>query len=249
MTTPALDAVLFDLDGTLIDSEPQWMAAEARLAAEYGIPWGTAEAEALVGVDLWDGARVFIAKGVPLEADAIVARLVTEVLDAIGDDLPARPGAVELLRELVSAEVPVALVTMSTRDIVDRVEAAFAARLGASPFAATVAGDECEQGKPHPEPYLRGLALLGASAARSVAIEDSLHGARSALAAQLTTIGVPHAVDVSQLPGIVHWPTLVGRTVADLAAALDPSTRSVHSVHGAAQDAVATQDATEGERA
>ncbi|GEK81210.1 HAD family hydrolase [Agrococcus baldri] len=221
MTSPAPDAVLFDMDGTLIDTEPQWMAAEARLAAEHGIPWGSAEAEALVGVDLWDGARSFIAKGVPMEEDAIVARLVGEVLSAIGDELPARPGAIELLRALLDARVPVALVTMSTREIVDRVEAALTERLGRPPFAVTVAGDECTRGKPHPEPYLQALRMLGADAARSVAIEDSLNGARSALAAGLTTIGVPHAVDVSQLPGIVHWPSLTGRTVADLAATVE----------------------------
>jgi HAD superfamily hydrolase (TIGR01509 family) len=216
----ALDAVLFDMDGTLIDTEPQWMAAEARLAAEHGIPWGSAEAEALVGVDLWDGARAFIAKGVPLDEDAIVARLVGEVLGSLGDDLPMRPGALELLRALLETGVPVALVTMSTREIVDRVEAALADRLGRAPFAVTVAGDECSEGKPHPEPYLQALRVLGVGAERSVAIEDSLHGARSALAAGLTTIGVPHAVDVSDLPGIVHWPSLVGRTVADVAASI-----------------------------
>nr|WP_277604002.1 HAD family phosphatase [Agrococcus sp. ARC_14] len=211
---------MFDMDGTLIDTEPQWMAAEARLAADHGIPWGADEAEALVGVDLWDGARSFIAKGVPMDEDAIVARLVGEVLRSIGDVLPMRPGALELLRELLDAGVPIALVTMSTREIVDRVEAALTAQLGRPPFVATVAGDECEQGKPHPEPYLRGLALLGVEAARSVAIEDSITGARSALAAGMTTIGVPHAVDVSQVPGITHWPTLSGRTAADLAAAI-----------------------------
>lgn len=225
MTTPAadavsptLEAVLFDMDGTLIDSEPQWMAAESRLAAEHGIPWGAPEAEALVGVDLWDGARVFISMGVPMDEDAIVARLVGEVLGAIDDELPMRPGALELLRALLDADVPVALVTMSTREIVDRVEGALADRLGRAPFAVTVAGDECTKGKPHPEPYLQALRMLGADASRSVAIEDSIHGARSALAAGMTTIGVPHAVDVSQLPGIVHWPTLAGRTVADVSA-------------------------------
>lgn len=219
MTSPA--AVLFDLDGTLIDTEPLWMSAEDRLAAEHGIDWTDDDTASLVGVDLWDGARTFIAKGVPMEADAIVARLVGEVLEGLGGDLPARPGAIELLASLRAAGVPVALVTMSTRAIVDRVEATLAARLGIAPFDATVAGDDCERGKPAPEPYERALALLGVEASRAVAVEDSFIGARSALAAGLTTIGVPHAVDVSQLPGVVHWPSLAGRTPADLQAAIE----------------------------
>jgi HAD superfamily hydrolase (TIGR01509 family) len=218
MTLPA--AVLFDMDGTLIDSEPAWMAAESRLAAEFGLEWTPEDAAALVGVDLWDGARYFIARGVTMDADAIVERLVDEVIADLGDALPARPGALELLRQLREARVPVALVTMSTRALVDRVEAAFAAALGATPFDVTVAGDECERGKPHPEPYLRGAALLGVEAADAVAVEDSFTGVASALAAGITTIGVPHAVDVSQVPGVVHWPTLAGRTPADLAAAI-----------------------------
>ncbi|MCR8669705.1 HAD family phosphatase [Agrococcus sp. HG114] len=220
MTPPAsrpIGAVLFDLDGTLVDTEPAWMAAEARLAADHGIEWTAADAEALVGVDLWDGAAHFIARGVPMEPDAVVERLVGEVLDWMDDALPARPGALELLAALRDDAVPVALVTMSTRAIVDRVEGALARALGGSPFTATVAGDECERGKPHPEPYLRGLELLGVDAADAIAIEDSRTGAASALAAGLTTIGVPHAVDVSTVPGVVHWPSLSGRTPADLA--------------------------------
>jgi HAD superfamily hydrolase (TIGR01509 family) len=213
-------AVLFDMDGTLIDSEPSWMAAEARLAAEFDVPWTADDAESLVGIDLWDGARAFIARGVPMEADAIVQRLVDEVIADLGDTLPARPGALELLGELRAQGVPVALVTMSTRALVDRIETAFAAALGTAPFDATVTGDECERGKPHPEPYLRGAALLGVDAADAVAIEDSFTGVASALAAGITTIGVPHAVDVSRVPGVIHWPTLAGRTPADLAAAI-----------------------------
>lgn len=222
MTPPALDlsAVLFDMDGTLLDTEPAWMGAEARLAADHGIPWTQADAESLVGVDLWDGARHFIARGVPMEADAIVERLVGEVLASLDGDFPARPGAVELLRALREAGVPTALVTMSTRDIVDRVVAALEPLVGGAPFDATVAGDECERGKPDPEPYERAMGMLGVGPERAVAIEDSLTGARSALAAGLTTIGVPHAVDVSQVPGVVHWQTLAGRTPEDVAEAI-----------------------------
>ncbi len=208
------------MDGTLVDTEPLWMAAEARLAEQHGIAWTRGDAEALVGSDLWAGAQYFIDRGVPMTPDAIVDRLVGEVLDGLGDTLPTRPGALELLAALREQGVPVALVTMSTRLLVDRVEAAFAVALGTAPFDATVAGDECTQGKPHPEPYLRGLELLGADAAGSVAIEDSRTGAASALAAGLVTIGVPHAVDVSHVPGIIHWPTLAGRTPAHLAAAI-----------------------------
>lgn len=223
MTPPPsrpIGAVLFDLDGTLVDTEPAWMAAESRLAQEHGVEWTAADAEALVGSDLWDGARYFIERGVPMGEQEIVDRLVGEVLAWMDDVLPARPGALELLGALRDERVPVALVTMSTRSIVDRVEAAFARSLGGPPFDATVAGDECERGKPDPEPYRRGLELLGVAAEDAVAIEDSRTGAASALAAGLVTIGVPHAVDLHGVPGLVHWPSLAGRTPADLAAAI-----------------------------
>lgn len=215
-----LDAVLWDLDGTLIDSEPYWMAAERRLVDEFGIPWTEEDALALVGVDLWDGARTFIAKGVPMSADAIVERLTGEVLVDLAARVPYRPGARELLVALRAAGVPTALVTMSTRAVADLVVSSLERDLGITPFDATVAGDEVERGKPDADPYLRGLAALGVEADRAVAIEDSIPGVNAALAAGLTTIGVPHAVDVSTIHGVVHWPTLADRMPADLAAAV-----------------------------
>lgn len=213
-----LDAVLWDLDGTLIDSEPAWMAAEHRLAADFGVPWTDEDVLAMVGIDLWDGARRFVARGVDLEEEAIVARLTHEVLSDLADHMPFRPGAKALLAELKRAGIPTALVTMSTRSVVDAVVPALQNDLGVPPFEATIAGDEVARGKPHPDPYLDALTALGARATRSVAIEDSFPGSSSALAAGLATIGVPHAVDISGVPGIIHWPTLEGRSVSDLTA-------------------------------
>lgn len=213
-----LDAVLWDLDGTLIDSEPYWMQAERRLADDFDIAWGEAEALSLVGIDLWNGAQVFIDHGVRMDADAIVARLTGEVIARLRERIPYRPGARELLGALRERGIRTGLVTMSTRSLVDLIVEGLTDDLGTTPFDATVAGDEVPAGKPDPAPYLQGLRLLGADVDRTVAIEDSFPGVASAMAAGLTTVGVPHAVDVSGVAGLVHWPTLEDRTPDDLAA-------------------------------
>lgn len=216
-----LDAVLWDLDGTLIDSEPYWMAAEQRLVDEYGIAWSTEDALALVGIDLWEGARIFMDRGVPLAPDAIVERLTNEVLDGLRESIPFRPGARELLAALLEEGVPTALVTMSTRSVVTLITESLERELGRPAFAVTVAGDEVTLGKPHAEPYATALSALGARPEASVGIEDSMPGSASALAAGLVTIGVPHAVDISGVPGIVHWPTLESKTPADVRAVVE----------------------------
>ena len=92
--------------------------------------------------------------------------------------------------------------------------------LGFVGFDAVVAGDDVTESKPHPEPYLRGAELLGVDPAECVSIEDSEPGIRSAVAAGTVTIGVPFMVDLPDDVAHVLWPTLDGRTTADLAGLL-----------------------------
>lgn len=213
-----LDAVLWDLDGTLIDSEAYWRLAERRLAAEFDVAWTDDDERALVGVDLWDGARYMIGRGIAMDPDAIVSRLEGEVLEQLREHVPFRPGAAELLTQLREAEVPLALVTMSTRALADLVLSTSEAQLGVQPFTVSVTGDEVERGKPFPDPYLQALEALGARADASVAFEDSIPGTASAREAGLVTVGVPHEVDLEAVEGITLWPTLTGRSVDDVRA-------------------------------
>ncbi|GAA2173172.1 HAD family hydrolase [Agrococcus versicolor] len=211
-----LDAVLWDLDGTLIDSESYWRVSERRLVDEFDVAWTADDETALIGVDLWAGARYMIGRGVRMEPDAIVERLTHEVTDQLRVHVPFRPGAAELLGALGAAGVPMALVTMSTRSLVDLVLSASAEQLGIDPFATTVTGDEVPRGKPFPDPYLQAIDALGVRAGACVAFEDSIPGATSARDAGAVAVGVPHEVDLSGVEGIVLWDGLAGRSVDDV---------------------------------
>lgn len=211
--------VMWDMDGTLVDTEPYWIATEYELCAEYGGEWSEEHARNLVGFDLLDGGRYIREHGrVPLEPIEIVERLLEGVIARIQVDIPWRPGARELLADLNASGVPCALVTMSWRSFADPVLAA----LPEGSFAAAIVGDEVPEGrgKPHPEPYLLGAAALGLTPDRCVAIEDSPTGARSALAAGCATVlGVPNVASLDELagsPGLVLRPTLAGLTAAEL---------------------------------
>ena len=187
-------AVLWDLDGTLIDSEPLWMAGEHELAESHGAAWTQEDGLALVGNSLIESGR-YIKKrlGSDLSAEAIVDILVARLADDLSREIPWRPGAVELFTALDEAMVPQALVTMSYAAIAQPVAAAL-------PFAAIVTGDQVTNGKPHPEPYLRAAELLGVDAADCLAIEDSGTGATSANAAGCHVLVVPHFVNVPDAP-------------------------------------------------
>jgi beta-phosphoglucomutase-like phosphatase (HAD superfamily) len=211
MTFPA--AVLWDMDGTLVDTEPYWFATEFELVAEFGGTWTDADAHSLVGFDLLASAHELRARGgVQLEPVQLVERLIDGVIRRVADELPWRPGAPELLAECVAAEIPCVLVTMSWRRLADALIAA--APTGS--FAASVTGDEVSNGKPHPEPYLAAAAVLGVDPDECVAIEDSPTGVASALAAGCATLGVPHVVPVAAAPGLTLVDSLTGLGLADL---------------------------------
>lgn len=218
-------AVLWDMDGTLIDSEPYWMAEEHALVESYGGTWTDAHARALVGNPLEVSAQYIIDHS-PVEADvtAVVDTLMHGVMGRIRGEVPWRPGALELLTGLHEAGVPSALVTMSWRPLTDLVVSLAPPGI----FDVVVTGDAVGYGKPHPEPYLTAARLLGVDATSCVAIEDSPAGVASAVAAGVPTIAVPHVVPVPRMAGAVQLPSLRGVRPADLllaVAAARPASR------------------------
>lgn len=205
-------AVLWDMDGTIVDTEPLWIAGEYELAAQHDAVWTEEDALSLVGSDLREAA-VYIKRriGSDLEPDEITAWLGDRVAAGLREKQDWRPGAVELITALREAGVPQALVTMSYAYIAAPV-------VDALGFEAVVTGDSVTHGKPHPEPYLRAAELLGVQAADCVAIEDSRTGAASANAAGCHVVAVPHAVNVPDAPRRTIITSLTHVGVEDLGA-------------------------------
>lgn len=215
-TLPA--AVFWDMDGTLVDTEPYWINAEHAIVEEAGGVWSDEYAHQLVGNDLMVSAE-FIRDNSPvaMEPLEIIDELLRRVIAQVSDHVPWRPGAVELLTALQESGVPNALVTMSWRSLADAVVTA----LPEETFAAVITGDEVEHGKPHPEPYLAAARALGVSVRDCIAIEDSPTGVRSAVSAGVPTLAVPHVVPVPSMVGAVQVPSLRGLEPRDLRALFD----------------------------
>jgi len=206
------------MDGTLVDTEPYWMAAETALVESFGGTWSHEQALQLVGNGLIDSAVILQNAGVDMEADAIIALLTDGVQEALRvQGVPFRPGARELLLDLKSAGITTGLVTMSLRrmalSVVDLIE--FDA------FDIVVAGDDVSNPKPHPEPYLHAASLLDVDIADTLVIEDSPTGLRAGLASGAVTLGVPHIVALDHVGAHELWPTLHDRTAADLVELFD----------------------------
>jgi HAD superfamily hydrolase (TIGR01509 family) len=211
--TRRLAAVLLDLDGTLVDTEPHWVACEQALVAEHGGSWTDEDGLALVGKPLLVSAGYLAAVGgVDLAPAAIVERLLDGVVARVRERIPWTPGAQELLAALGLAGVPIALVTMSYR----RLAEAVLDGLPAGTFGAVVTGDEVREGKPHPEPYLRAAALLGVDPRRCVAVEDSPTGVAAAEAAGCVTVVVDGVAAVPPAPGRTRVRFLGDLTVGGL---------------------------------
>lgn len=207
------DAVLWDMDGTLVDTEPYWIAAEYAIVAEHGGQWSDELAHQLVGNPLLVSAEFIIANSpVTLTPEQLVDDLLARVVRQVQEHIPWRAGARELLFELNDLGVRCALVTMSWTSLAEAVTASLPQGL----FAVVVTGDLVTHGKPHPEPYLAACAALDARPERCIAIEDSATGVRSAVAAGVPTLAVPHVVDVPAIPGAVRLDSLDGVRAREL---------------------------------
>lgn len=208
-------AVLWDMDGTLVDSEPYWMAAETPLVESYGGVWGHEHALQLVGLGLPDAARVLQSAGVALGVDEIVDHLTDEVLRQMAElGLPFRPGAQELLRSLREAGVKTALVTMSMH----RMAESIVELIDFEAFDLVLGGDDVARPKPDPDPYVQAAGTLGVDIAHTVAIEDSPNGLRAAVASGAVSLGVPHFVALDGVGADALWPSLEGRGADDISA-------------------------------
>ncbi|MGN6200082.1 HAD family hydrolase [Humibacter sp.] len=214
MTSAAPAAVLFDMDGTLVDTEPYWMQAETELVTEHGGTWTHDDALVLVGSGLWESAKVFQQHGVDLDADTIVVALTRRVQEQLeSQGVPWRPGAKELLLDIRERGVKTALVTMSIRDMAEQI----VAQIPFPAFDVLVTGDEVARPKPYADPYLDAARELGVLPQDCVAIEDSMNGLASAVAAGTIAIGVPHMIPLPASDEHTLWPTLEGVSFADLA--------------------------------
>ena len=216
MTSSQLRGVLFDMDGTIIDSEPYWMRAERELVESFGGTWGEQQAYALVGSGLWNSASLLISAGVELEHEVIIDKLSARVREQISESVPWRPGARELMAEILQAGLPMALVTMSIRLNARAVSAALDRELGQKVFSAIISADDVERPKPDPEAYLAGAAAIGVDISDTLSFEDSSYGAASAFSAGSITIGIPLHVEIPQGSTHEQWESMAGTGLNDL---------------------------------
>ncbi|MFI6242628.1 HAD family hydrolase [Micromonospora sp. NPDC050795] len=210
--------MLFDMDGTLVDSEKLWDVALQELAKEYGGELSVDARQSTIGTAMAESMRILHDDlGQPERDPEISAAWINaRILELFRTGLPWRPGAFDLLGAVRAAGIPTALVTSSPRALVEIA----LDTLGRDNFDTVVAGDEVVAAKPHPEPYLTGARLLGVPIERCVAIEDSPTGVASALASGAAVLAVPAEVALPSTVGVHQVESLTGVDLALLAALL-----------------------------
>lgn len=183
-----IEAVVFDMDGVLVDSEPVWERVRRRLVADRGGSWPPDAQDRMMGMSTAEWSVYMAADfGVGLSPGQVAEQVIAAMAQEYREHLPLLPGAVDAVR-LLGAGWPLAVASSSPRSLIDTVLAT--ARLEGS-FAATVSSEEVMRGKPAPDVYLAAAARLGITPTACAAIEDSSNGLRSAAAAGMTVIAVP----------------------------------------------------------
>ena len=185
----AFDAVVFDMDGVLTDTESLWDVVRRGLAAEAGLPWPDEATAAMMGMSTPEWSAYLVdTVGLPGAPERVAEQVIDAMAARYRDHLPTMPGAVAAVRR-AAAHTTLGLASSSPRRLIDTV----LTELGvADLFAATVSTEEVARGKPSPDGFLRAAELLGTDPARCVAVEDSSNGLRAAHAAGMTVIAVPH---------------------------------------------------------
>ncbi|HXV92760.1 MAG TPA: HAD family phosphatase [Pseudonocardia sp.] len=218
--SPLPAAVLWDMDGTLIDSEKVWDVSLAETARWLGGRMSREARAALVGSNMARTLRIlFDDLGLRHEPGRLAdarAWLLARTGELFAEGLQWRPGALDALHGVRAAGLPAALVTNTERALTELA----LDTIGREHFTVTVCGDEVARGKPDPDPYLRAAELLGVAVTECLAVEDSPTGALAAERAGAAVLVVPSEVPVPAGPGRVHRTSLVGLTAAELVASL-----------------------------
>lgn len=191
------EAVLFDMDGLFIDSEPDWHAAETEMMRSYGYDWTPEDQLKCLGGPLLrvtqymseclDGAR---------SAEELGVAIVSEMKKRVSRSVSLMPGALELSRRLNEAGIPQGLVSASPREIVDAVLIGMREKY----FSISVAAGDIERTKPFPDPYLHAAKLLNVDIENSLIFEDSPTGLTAARASGAFVVGIPHYIEVAEEP-------------------------------------------------
>ena len=187
----SFDAVLWDMDGTLIDSEPIWAEEESKLMSEYGVVWKEADSIACLGgpISRLDAYMRNLVEE-ELEPNVLANKLVARMAERLRTDTKFAPGAYELLSQFRTAEIPMALVTASNRGIMDSVLSSFDEKY----FQVAICSEDVAFSKPDPESYLLAAKSLDVNIERCLVIEDSLTGMRAARDSGAYLLGInPHS--------------------------------------------------------
>ena len=211
--TGGLAAVLFDMDGLLVDTEPLWLETETAVMARLGAPWTPQDQQALLGGSMQRTVSYLLGKATrPVPPETVARWMLDGMLDRAADGrVVVRPGARELVAEVAAAGLPYALVTSSERRFAEAVLAATGMT-----FPVTVCGEDVTATKPDPEPYLLAAKLLDADPARCVVLEDSPDGVASAAAAGCRVLAIPSLLPIPPAPGRVVLGSLRDVTLATL---------------------------------
>lgn len=209
-------AVLWDMDGTLVNTEPYWINAELALAERDGGTWSHEDGLTLVGNDLIFSAQQLRERGGIKGTDLeIVQDLLERVIEQVRTHgIPWRPGAQATMEAVRAAGIPCALVTMSYLNLASVIVEGFPE----GTFEAVITGEVVKNGKPHPEPYLVAAEKLGVDIAHCVAIEDSPTGVKSAEAAGAKVLAVKFLVEIPAAPGRNRVETLESIGIDELRA-------------------------------
>ncbi|MEU4512750.1 HAD family phosphatase [Nonomuraea wenchangensis] len=213
----SMEAVFFDMDGLLVDSERVWLEIETGVMARLGAAWTPEHQAHLVGGSMERTIDYMLAvSGAEVPPDTVRAWMVDGMVARLSAGVELMPGAVELLDAVRAEGVPAGLVTSSLNEIAGAVLKG----VGREHFDVIVTADDVTHTKPDPEPYLTAARLLGVEPVRCVVLEDSPSGVAAATAAGCAVVAVPNILPIEPAPGRLVVPSLTAVTVADLRALL-----------------------------